>query len=431
MNEQQKPFRILVVDDEQSILDEFQRILVTQPETDKTDSKLNELQQKLFGSRNNIKPLTNFDLVLCRQADQAVEIVRTAKENASPFAVAFLDMRMPPGNDGAWTAEQIRNIDPDINIVIVTAYSDVDPREIADRVPPDQKLFYLQKPFHPQEIRQFAIALGANWISEQRLICEKTKLALEESDRLKTQFIVTISHELRTPLVVLKNVISNAAAGILGKISPKLRENLDIADQSIDRLANLVRDFLDVAEMQAGKFRLNPAPNAVRSVIAQAVELLTPQITAKNIDLQLVLPQQEFLCNIDVPQLTRVLINLIGNAVKFVPEKVGKITIRLTDLGNELRIVIEDNGPGIDQHDIDRLFSRFVQLQRQVGPGRHGTGLGLTIAKTIVELHGGRIWVQSTPGKGTSFYFTLPNYQPAEQLTSAFATQTAPEQFLS
>ena len=161
--------RILVVDDEEAILEEFREILSPTIDPSSPECKLDELSAKLFASARKGLPSTSFDLVLCRQGEEAVEKVRVAVEEDKPFAVVFLDVRMPPGRDGVWTAEHIRELDPDIQIVIVTAYSDVDPRGISRRVLPADKLLYVQKPFHPHEVRQFASALWAKWLAEKQL----------------------------------------------------------------------------------------------------------------------------------------------------------------------------------------------------------------------------------------------------------------------
>jgi len=188
MNEQ-KPCRprILVVDDEQAILDEFRKILHPEMDSDGPEGKLGELGKKLFPESYSSSVITTFDLVLCRQGGEAVEKVRKAIEEETPFAAAFLDVRMPPGPDGVWTAEHIRELDPHIQIVIVTAYSDVDPLDIGQRVMPADKLLYVQKPFHPHEIRQFASSLSAKWIAEKHL--REQALELKSSNKKLRQEI--------------------------------------------------------------------------------------------------------------------------------------------------------------------------------------------------------------------------------------------------
>ena len=164
-----KPIRILVADDEEQVIEAYRQIL-TGPSPSQSASALQDLKAKLFGGPSSpAPPSTVFETTYCHGAEEAVEAVRAATATRQPFCVAFLDMRMPPGSDGAWAAGRIREIDPDIDIVIVTAYSDTDPRDITRAVPPEDKIFYLQKPFHPHEIRQLANALGRRWEAEAQI----------------------------------------------------------------------------------------------------------------------------------------------------------------------------------------------------------------------------------------------------------------------
>lgn len=168
--------RVLVVDDETDIRDAYRQILL-ETEVSQDIAGFRELRARLFAKSappaaqvRSLAPGATFDPVFCEQAEAAVAAVREALAHERPFAVVFLDMRMPPGHDGVWAATKIREIDPAIEIVICTAYSDVDPCEIGGIVPPEDKLSYLQKPFHPHEVRQMAIALGSKWRAERRIV---------------------------------------------------------------------------------------------------------------------------------------------------------------------------------------------------------------------------------------------------------------------
>src|SRR5262245_51862531 len=159
------PIRVLVVDDDPDILVAYRQVLNDSvPSSDR--AAIDQLRAKLFSSAKDSAPAgaspaaAKFEPIVCNGAEAAVAAVREACDAGKPISVAFIDMRMPPGPDGAWAAERIREIDPQIEIVICTAYSDVDPAELGRRVPPSDKLFYLQKPFHPHEVRQLALALG-------------------------------------------------------------------------------------------------------------------------------------------------------------------------------------------------------------------------------------------------------------------------------
>jgi diguanylate cyclase (GGDEF)-like protein len=172
------PIRVLVVDDEQPVRDAYRQVLdASAPSADR--AAIDQLRTRLFLAGGDPALMTRippqpqpFEAVFCAGGEAAVTAVREACAASRPFAVAFLDMRMPPGPDGVWTAQKIREIDPHVEIVICTAYSDVDPADIGRRVPPADKLFYLQKPFHPHEVRQMAAALGEKRSNSDRRIAE-------------------------------------------------------------------------------------------------------------------------------------------------------------------------------------------------------------------------------------------------------------------
>jgi diguanylate cyclase (GGDEF)-like protein len=170
------PIRVLIADDETAVRDAYRQIL---SETDMSSETavFHNLRERLFAKNppdqmaRALAPTdTTFAPVFCEGAEAAVAAVRDAQIAEVPFAVAFLDMRMPPGPDGAWAAARIRELDPAIEIVVCTAYSDVDPRDLGGMVPPEEKLSYLQKPFHPHEVRQMTISLASKWRSEHRIV---------------------------------------------------------------------------------------------------------------------------------------------------------------------------------------------------------------------------------------------------------------------
>ncbi len=172
----QTTVRVLVVDDEPEVRDAYRQILLQSEFSEELES-FRELRSRLF-KRNAPEHVrgtarsrgATFEPVFCDQAQAAVAAVKEALARNQPFAVVFLDMRMPPGPDGAWAAAQIRELDPAVELVICTAYSDADPVDIGARVPPEDKLSYLQKPFHPHEVRQMTVALGSKWRAERRIV---------------------------------------------------------------------------------------------------------------------------------------------------------------------------------------------------------------------------------------------------------------------
>jgi len=171
-----KPIRVLVVDDEPEVREAYRQVLC-EAEANLEVTGFHELRSRLFRKdpeaalrARATARATSFDVVLCEQATQGVAAVKDSLARNEPFALVFLDVRMPPGPDGVWAAAQIRELDPAIEIVICTAYSEADPGEIGGFAPPEDKLSYLQKPFHPHEIRQMTIALASKWRAERRIV---------------------------------------------------------------------------------------------------------------------------------------------------------------------------------------------------------------------------------------------------------------------
>ncbi|MFH2220049.1 MAG: HD domain-containing phosphohydrolase [Pseudomonadota bacterium] len=182
------PLRILGVDDDQLILDLYRKILSTVP-------KGNRTSPEAAGSGTDTDLSSeSFDIILCKQGDDAVETVRASIDKNRPFAIAFIDMLMSPGPDGLWTAENIRKVDPHIQIVLVTGYSDIDLIELSRRVPPLDKLLYLQKPFQFQEIWQFASSLGAKWQVERQF--RKIQIGLETMVEKRTSSLLEANVKL-------------------------------------------------------------------------------------------------------------------------------------------------------------------------------------------------------------------------------------------
>ncbi len=256
------------------------------------------------------------------------------------------------------------------------------------------------------------VNLYARDITEAKLAeieLRRANKILKEHDRLKSEFVSTVSHELRTPLCIFKNIISNAMAGVMGKISSKLMRNLQIADRSVDRLSRIISDFLDISKIESGTMKLKRCSVSFNTVVGEVVESLSHLAEAKGIKIKSQVPSEALIVYADRDRLIQILTNLIGNAVKFINMD-GKIDLIVSRNVDEIEVCVKDNGPGLSNEDIDRIFDRFVQINLMAGPGEHGTGLGLSIAKELVEMHDGRLCVDSVVGEGSCFRFTLPLY---------------------
>jgi two-component system cell cycle sensor histidine kinase/response regulator CckA len=196
MNLKKEKIRILVVDDEEYIHYLFKKVILPDNEALDSEVALSELGKKLFNDDDEEQPEEDeLELVTCKQADEAVDVVSEAIVDSRPFAIVFLDVMMPPGPDGIWAAEQIRALDQHIEIVIISGYTDSLHKDFVDHVSPPHKLLFMQKPFHPQEIKQFVASLSNKWLMEKRLL--KFHAQLEEQIDEKTFDYISISEELQ------------------------------------------------------------------------------------------------------------------------------------------------------------------------------------------------------------------------------------------
>ncbi|MBI4323235.1 MAG: PAS domain S-box protein [Candidatus Omnitrophica bacterium] len=238
-----------------------------------------------------------------------------------------------------------------------------------------------------------------------------------ELDRLKSDFVSGVTHELRTPLVAMKHSLAVMGEASAGELSETQKNFLSITQRNLDRLNAMINDLLDLAKLEAKKVELRREPTAIQAVIQRTCETLRAWATSKGVRLTAQTPEALPALSLDPARIEQVLTNLIGNAVKFTPPD-GSITVeaKLAEGGGEVEVSVTDTGQGIAKEDLPKLFQKFQQLQagaRRAGEAK-GTGLGLAITKEIVELHGGRIWVESEQGKGSRFAFSLPVASPSD-----------------
>ncbi len=237
---------------------------------------------------------------------------------------------------------------------------------------------------------------------------KKAEEKLKETMKMKSEFISMVSHELRTPLTAIKEGIALVADGLAGEINEEQKELLGISKKNVDRLARLINDVLDFQKLDSAKMNFNLKPNDINQIVNDTYDIMAS--TAKNIGLDLLLELGQNLpkAKFDSDKITQALTNLVTNAMKFTEK--GNVTIKTTKTEDAVQVSVSDTGCGIKKEDLPKVFNRFEQLghggERKTG----GTGLGLAISKEIIERHGGRICVESKPGKGSKFAFTLPVY---------------------
>jgi signal transduction histidine kinase len=232
---------------------------------------------------------------------------------------------------------------------------------------------------------------------------------LAELDELKDSFLQTITHDLRSPLASVIGYVQIIQSGASGPVTPLQTRQLDVVLRSCRMLAEFINDILDLAKFEAGRMEMVKAPARIQDVAAAVVETLHSTAETLRVNLVSRVPPDLPAAPADAKQLERALMNLAANALKFTPEG-GLVVIRAQLQPNAVLVWVQDNGVGIPRERLSSVFSKFSQVSetRQAARIQTGTGLGLTIAKQIVEAHGGRIGVQSALGKGTVFYFSLP-----------------------
>ncbi len=228
---------------------------------------------------------------------------------------------------------------------------------------------------------------------------------LKELDRLKSEFVMIASHELRTPLTSINMSISLLRESVTAKLDEQERELLEAAYEETQRLKALVSDLLDLSKIEAGKMELDFRTVSVVPLIEKAMTLLKTQIEAKGVELSSQVDDNSATVKADVNKIAWVLTNLMANALRFT-EKGGFIKLSARKVGAHLHLSVQDSGAGIPYEYQSKIFDKFVQVNDSRNTG--GTGLGLAICKEIIRAHGGAIWVDSTPGEGSAFTFTLP-----------------------
>lgn len=229
---------------------------------------------------------------------------------------------------------------------------------------------------------------------------------LRQEEAMRSDFIAMLSHEIRTPLTSIREAVDLIESGAFGEVNEKQRRFLGIAEQETQRLTDLLTRLMTVSRMESQAIILTPEDVDCNGLAASTLERLEPAAGAKTVTLAADLPEEPSPCRCDPGHIQQVLLNLIGNAIKFTPEG-GTVTVSVRQNGAGTTFCVTDDGPGIPEEDRDQVFRKYYRAPG-VRESVDGAGLGLSIARRIVEAHGADIELDSEPGRGSTFRFTLP-----------------------
>jgi signal transduction histidine kinase len=229
---------------------------------------------------------------------------------------------------------------------------------------------------------------------------------LAEASRHKSQFLANMSHELRTPLNAILGYTELISDAVYGEPPAKMVAVLDRISRNGKHLLGLINDVLDLSKIEAGQLVLTLENYSLKDVVHGVYGAVEPLAAEKKLAFKVEMAPNLPSGRGDERRLTQVLLNLVGNAIKFTDK--GEVMIKASAADGAYNLAVRDTGPGISEADQQKLFQEFQQADNSITKAKGGTGLGLAISKRIIEMHGGRIWVESRPGQGSTFSLTLP-----------------------
>lgn len=327
-----------------------------------------------------------------------------------PPSVILLDLNLPD-SQGAETFRKVLEKAPDVPVVILSGQDD---EALAIKALHQGVQDYLVK----GAISSSGLDRAMRYAMERQALLRSLEMSRKQQLEFKNQFLSHVSHELRTPLTCIHQFATILLDGLAGEVSPEQRDHLKTILKSVNQLGAMVRDLLESSRAESGKIRIEPRCVVLGDLIRQAVSMMQPAAREKEVGLEVGIDTRIPFVHGDPDRILEVLINLIENGIKFTPQG-GAVTgasLPGADRSGLCLYLVGDTGCGISPEARALVFERLYQDPNSVDNNRKGLGLGLFIAKELVSLHGGRIWVASEAGSGSTFSFTLPLYSLAKLL---------------
>lgn len=312
--------------------------------------------------------------------------------------LVLIDLKMP-GIGGMELLGKIDDIDPNIISVVITGYATI---ELAVEAIKLNAYDFIPKPFTPDQLR-IVVERG---LERRRLAIESARLQ-QEKEIMKENFITLVSHQLRSPLASVKQYFVVLLEGFTGDVASKQKEMIERASKHIDFLLQLINDWLDMSRIEAGNITKKFGPVDLILILSETLQLLIPLADARKVTIDLNLHDNLPMIQGDRESLKQAFTNLISNGIYYNREG-GTVTVSTAEEGDDLTVEICDTGIGISEDNLHFIFEEFFRVKCKETQGLNGSGLGLPIAKRIIEAHNGSIRVTSEVGKGTTFCVTLP-----------------------
>jgi signal transduction histidine kinase len=328
----------------------------------------------------------------------------------NPPSVVLLDLNLPDSH-GAETFRTVMAHSPDVPVVILSGQDD---EGLALKAVHQGVQDYLIK----GDITSKQLERAMRYAVERQALLRSLEITRKQQLEFKNQFLSHVSHELRTPLTCIHQYVTILLDGLAGPMAPEQTDHLKTVLKSVNQLHAMIRDLLEATRAESGKIRVEPRCISIGELIQQAVTMMRPIAGERQVGIEIGLDNRIPLIHADPDRILEVLINLTDNAIKFTSPE-GSVMIKACMIEADedaVYVSVTDTGRGISPDAKALIFERLYQDPELIDNNRTGLGLGLYICRELVKLHGGKIWVASEPGQGSTFTFTLPLYSLAKLL---------------